>query len=147
MQALTPAELADGTAYLMLLNPTGGLVGGDHLSTQITLEAGTSVCLTRDQPAVQETRIQLGAGASLEYLPDHVIPHANARFHQSQRIEMARGSRAILWDALAAGRVAHGERWTFSEVDLSTEISLRGRAAFHTAEGRAVGPNGHPCPA
>ncbi len=140
LQALTPAELADGTAYLMLLNPTGGLVGGDHLSTQITLEAGTSVCLTtpsatrvyrtRDQPAVQETRIQLGAGASLEYLPDHVIPHANARFHQSQRIEMARGSRAILWDALAAGRVAHGERWTFSEVDLSTEISLRGRAAF-----------------
>jgi len=140
LQALVPAELADGTAYLMLLNPTGGLVGGDHLSTQIILEAGTSVCLTtpsatrvyrtRDQPAVQETRIQLGEGASLEYLPDHVIPHGNARFHQLQRIEMARGSRAIFWDALAAGRVAHGERWNFTEVDSSTEISLRGRAVF-----------------
>ena len=29
LQALTPIELADGTASLLLLNPTGGLVGGD----------------------------------------------------------------------------------------------------------------------
>jgi len=36
LQALTPFELADGTACLMLLNPTGGLVGGDFLCTQIS---------------------------------------------------------------------------------------------------------------
>lgn len=140
LQALTPVELADGTAYLMLLNPTGGLVGSDFLFTQIVQEPHTRVCLTtpsatrvyrtRDQPAVQETQIRIEEGASLEYLPDHVIPYRDARFRQSLRVEMGRGSRGIFWDALAAGRVAHGERWNFHEVDSHIEISLCGEAVF-----------------
>lgn len=140
LQALTPVELADGTAYLMLLNPTGGLVGGDFLFTQTVQEAGTRTCLTTPsatrvyrtlaEPAVQETRVLVGEGASLEYLPDHVIPYRDSKFRQSLRIEMARGSRAIIWDALAAGRVAHGERWSFHEVDSLLEISLCGKAVF-----------------
>jgi hypothetical protein len=66
LQALTPVELADGTAYLMLLNPTGGIVGSDFLFTQIIQEPHTRVCLTTPsatrvyrtpgQPAVQETQ-------------------------------------------------------------------------------------------
>ena len=140
LQALTSGELADGTAYLMLLNPTGGLVGGDCLSTQIVLEAGTRVCLTtpsatrvyrtRDQPAVQDTVIQVREGASFEFLPDHVIPHRDSRLQQSLRVEMGRGSRAIFWDALAAGRVAHGERWNFHEVDSKTSIYVCGWPIF-----------------
>jgi urease accessory protein len=140
LQALAPVELADGTAYLMLLNPTGGLVGGDCLLTQIVQEADTRVCLTtpsatrvyrtRAQAAVQETQIQIGEGSVLEYLPDHVIPHRNSKFRQSLHVEMARGSRAIFWDALAAGRVAHGERWNFHEIDSYKEISLRGQPVF-----------------
>lgn len=140
LQALTPLELADGTAYLMLLNPTGGLVGGDFLFTRIIQEADTRVCLTtpsatrvyrtRNQPAVQETVIQMGERALLEYLPDHVIPYGHSKFHQSLRVEMGRGSRAIFWDALAAGRVACGERWNFHEVDSQTEMFLCDRAVF-----------------
>jgi urease accessory protein len=140
LQALTPTELADGTAYLMLLNPTGGIVGGDHLFTQIVQESGTRVCLTtpsatrvyrtRDQPAVQETRIELKTGASLEYLPDHVIPHRDSKFEQSLQVEMGPGNRAIFWDALAAGRVAHGERWNFQEFDSRIQIALRGQPMF-----------------
>src|SRR5450432_34395 len=34
LQALTPLTLADGSSYLMLLNPTGGVLGGDHLLTE-----------------------------------------------------------------------------------------------------------------
>ena len=140
LQVLAPSELADGTAYLMLLNPTGGLVGGDFLFSEIMLEADTRVCLTtpsatrvyrtRDQAAVQETRIHVGEGASLEYLPDHVIPQRDSKFDQSLRVEMSRGSRAIFWDALAAGRVAHGERWNFHEVDSRMDISLCGQTVF-----------------
>ena len=140
LQALTPSELADGTAYLMLLNPTGGLVGGDFLSTRIVQEADTRLCLTtpsatrvyrtHDQPAVQETCIQVAEGASLEFLPDHVIPHRDSHLQQSLRVQMGPGSRAIFWDGLAAGRVAHGERWNFRQVDSATEISLCGRTIF-----------------
>jgi urease accessory protein len=140
LQALTPIELADGTACLLLLNPTGGLVGGDFLLTQIIQEAGTRVCLTtpsatrvyraRAEAAVQETEIQVGEGATLEYFPDHVIPYRDSKLRQSLRAEMGRGSRAIFWDALAAGRVAHGERWDFDEVDSRMEIFLCGQPVF-----------------
>ena len=140
LQALTPLEMEDGTAYLMLLNPTGGVLGGDHLVTEIVQDAGTHVCLTTPsatrvyrtsrQPAVLETVIRLGEGATLEYLPDHVIPHAGSALRQSLRIEMARGSRAIILDCLASGRVAHGERWSFREIDSRTEINICGKPGF-----------------
>src|ERR1700722_5749944 len=35
LQTLTPLTLANGAAYLMLLNPTGGVLGGDNLVTEI----------------------------------------------------------------------------------------------------------------
>jgi urease accessory protein len=140
LQALTPLTLADGVSYLMLLNPTGGVLGGDHLVTEIVLEAATHVCLTTPsatriyrtaaKPAILETVIQLGEEATLEYLPDHVIPHAGSALRQSLRIEMARGSRAIILDAMASGRVAHGERWSFTEMDSRTEVHACGRPAY-----------------
>ena len=140
LQVLTPLALEDGTAYLMLLNPTGGVLGGDRLVTEIILEKETHVCLTTpsatriyrtsEQPAVLKTMIQLGEGATLEYLPDHVIPHTGSSLRQSLRVEMARGSRAVILDSLAAGRVARGERWNFSEIDSRTEVTLCGKPAF-----------------
>src|SRR3974390_2002059 len=140
LQALTPLALPDGASYLMLLNPTGGVVGGDHLTTHIVQEAGTHVCLTppsatriyrtAEKPAILETEIHLGEGSTLEYFPDHVIPHADSALRQSLRVEMSRGSRAILLDSLACGRVAHGERWSFTEIDSRMEVYACGRPVF-----------------
>lgn len=140
LQALTPLTLDDGTAYLMLLNPTGGVLGGDHLVTEIIQEAGTHVCLTTpsatriyrtaERPATLETTIRLEAGATLEYLPDHVIPHVSSALRQTLRLEMAAGSRAVILDSMASGRVAHGERWSFTEMDSRTEVFLCGKPAF-----------------
>jgi len=140
LQALTPLTLADGASYLMLLNPTGGVLGGDHLVTEIVQEAGTHVCLTTpsatriyrtaEKPAVLETVIHVGEGATLEYFPDHVIPHIGSALRQSLRVEMARGSRAILLDSMASGRVAHGERWSFTEMDSRTKVNTRGKPVY-----------------
>src|SRR6202030_943423 len=140
LEELTPLTLEDGTAYLMLLNPTGGVLGGDHLVTEIVLEKETHVCLTTpsatriyrtaEKPAVIETVIHVSEGATLEYLPDHVIPHAGSALRQSLRVEMGCGSRAIVLDSLASGRVAHGERWSFTELDSRTEVFSRGKPVF-----------------
>jgi urease accessory protein len=140
LQALTPLALDDCACYLMLLNPTGGVLGGDHLITEIVLEAGAHVCLTTPSatrvyrteaaPAILETVIRVGEGAMLEYFPDHVIPHAGSVLRQSLQVEMARGSRAIVLDALASGRVAHGERWSFREVDSRTEVRVCGKPSY-----------------
>ena len=140
LQALTPLTLEDGSSYLMLLNPTGGVLGGDHLVTEIVLEAGTHVCLTTPsatriyrtaaKPAIVETVIRLGEEATLEYLPDHAIPHAGSALRQSLRIEMARGGRAVILDSMASGRVAHGERWSFTEMDSRAEVHVCDRPAY-----------------
>ncbi len=140
LQVLTPLTLEDGTAYMMLLNPTGGVIGGDRLVTEIRQHADTHVCLTTpsatriyrtsQQPAVLETVVLLEEGATLEYLPDHVIPHIASALRQSLRVEMARGSRAIILDSMASGRVAHGERWCFTEMDSRMEIRAGGEPVF-----------------
>jgi urease accessory protein len=140
LQALAPLALEDGACYLMLLNPTGGVLGGDHLVTEIELEPGTHVCLstpsatrvyrTEGKPGIVETAIHVGEGATLEYFPDHVIPHAGSALRQSLRLEMARRSRAILVDSLASGRRAHGERWRFRELDSRIEVRAGGRPVY-----------------
>lgn len=141
LQAFEPTPIDGGAAVcLMLLNPTGGVLGGDRLAAEITLGPGAHVCLTTPSatrvyrtlgpPAVQETTISLGAGAFLEYLPDHVIPHPGSVFHQSVTVEMGPGSRAILSDALAIGRLARGERWAFSELVGRITVSRGGRPLF-----------------
>ena len=140
LQALTPLALPGGASYLMLLNPTGGVLGGDHLTTEIIQEAGTHVCLTTpsatriyrtlEKPAVLETVIRLEDGATLEYFPDHVIPHRGSALRQSLRVELGSGSRAILIDSMAAGRIAHGERWAFTELDSRIDVYACGRPAY-----------------
>lgn len=140
LQALAPLALEDGSCYLMLLNPTGGVLGGDHLITEIGLEPGAHACLstpsatrvyrTDGAPAILETVIRVGEGATLEYFPDHVIPQAGSALRQSLRIEMGRDSRAIVLDSLASGRRAHGERWKFRELDSHTEVSVNGKPVY-----------------
>lgn len=43
---------------------------------------------------------------------------------------MARGSRAVVLDSMASGRVAHGERWSFTEMDSRIEVRMCGKPAF-----------------
>lgn len=145
LQALEPMPLdSGGAAILMLLNPTGGLVGGDRLRTEVTVGAGAHCCLTTPSAtkvyrtagpvAVQEFFARLGTGAVLEYVPDHLIPSPGAALRQSIQIELGEGSIAILFDAFAVGRVARGERWGFAELEsaliVTDSLGLRLRDRF-----------------
>lgn len=140
LQALAPATLPGGAAYLMLLNPAGGLNGGDHAATDIDLGPGAQVCLSTPSatrvyrssgaPAVQRTSIRIAAGAHLDYLPDHLIPHEGADLLQSVRIDLDAGGSCVFWDALAAGRVARGERWRFRRVDSRVEVFSGGEPVY-----------------
>ena len=119
-----------GGATLFLLNPTGGVLGGDRLEICVELGAGSRVCLSTPSatrvyrsagmPAVQRTAFRLQEGAALEYLPDHVIPSPGARLIQSVELDLAPGSSAIVCDAWAVGRVARGETWRFALLDSGT---------------------------
>lgn len=110
---------------------------GDHAGAVLTTASAAKVYRTTGPAAVQETTIRLGRGATVEYLPDHLIPHPDAVCHQSLRIETAPGSRAIIYDAFAAGRVGRGERWQFKE--LRSEIVVaNGSRPLHISRSRIV---------
>jgi urease accessory protein len=129
-----PSYLDDsGCAYTWLVNPSGGLVGGDHVSVEAQLHAHTHVLMTSpsanrvyrslSEPAVQEVRLSVGSGARLEWVPEVTIPFAGSRFRQSIHVDLAPGATVVLWDAMASGRVAMRERWAFAAVE--NEIRIR----------------------
>ena len=115
------------------MNPSGGLVAGDHMSVEAQLHAHTHVVMTSpsanrvyrslSEPAVQEVRLSIGPGARLEWVPEITIPFAGSRFRQSIHVDLASGATVVLWDAMASGRVARQERWAFAS--LENEICIR----------------------
>jgi urease accessory protein len=128
LQALEPMDLdGDGVATLLLLNPTGGLLAGDRLETEIVLRPGSRVCLSTPSAtrvyrspgpvAVQRVAMDVGRGAALEWLPDHLIPSPGARLRQTTEIRLAADATLLYLDAWATGRAARGETWGFDLLD------------------------------
>ena len=115
------------------MNPSGGLVGGDHVSVEAQFHAGTHVLMTSPsanrvyrslcEPVLQEIRLSVGPEARLEWLPEVTIPFAGSRVRQSIHVDLAHGATVVLWDAIASGRVAMRERWAFAAVE--NEICIR----------------------
>ncbi|HEU4369225.1 MAG TPA: urease accessory protein UreD [Methylomirabilota bacterium] len=127
LQVLAPVALDDPAAVVSLLNPTGGVLGGDRLAIDVEVGPGAHACLTTPsatrvyraaaEPAEQRVRLALGAGAIGEWVPDHTIPSAGAALRQTLEVEAGEGAALIAVDAFAAGRVARGEAWRFALLD------------------------------
>ncbi len=128
-----PIYLDDsGAAYTLLLNPSGGLVGGDRLSIDMTLGPQSHVLISTPSAnrvyrslgdeAEQKVRLSVASGAVLEWFPEVTIPFAGSRFVQTMDVTLAEGATALIWDSLASGRIARGERWAFAS--LQNEIRI-----------------------
>lgn len=115
----------EGYAYSLLVNPSGGLVGGDHLSLRAVLGEASHVLMSTPSAtrlyrscgdvAVQKIHLDVGAAAVLEWLPDLALPYAGSRYRQTIDVRLGTGATLFLWDAMASGRIARGERWAFEE--------------------------------
>lgn len=138
---LPPIYLDDtGAAYTLLVNPSGGLVGGDHLSIEMRLEGDTHVLIsapsanrvyrTSGEVSVQEVEIRVGSGAIMEWMPEHTIPFAGSRYRQRLHATLAPGATILLWDALASGRIAREERWAFTSLENEIRITTASGAAL-----------------
>lgn len=129
-----------GAAYTLLVNPSGGLVGGDHLSIDMRLDAGAHVLIStpsanrvyrsQGEVSAQEVRLAVGPGAILEWFPEHTIPFAGSRFRQRLHVTLAPGAAILLWDALASGRMAKGERWAFATLENEIYIATASGSAL-----------------
>jgi urease accessory protein len=103
---------------VVFLNTAGGLTGGDRLDYGVELEGGHVVATTQtaerayrcaDGCASVTTRLRLGAGATLHWLPQEVIVFDGAALDRRLEVEMAEDATLIMLETLILGRAAMGE--------------------------------------
>jgi urease accessory protein len=132
LQVMAPMALDDPAAVVSVLNPTGGLVGGDRLVIDVAAGPGAHACLTTPSatkvyrtvtaPAEQVTRLRLAPGARVEWVPEHTIVFAGSALRQRVEAEVPEGAALVFLDAFAAGRVARGEAWRFALLDSALSV-------------------------
>lgn len=132
LQVLAPLALDGPSTVVSMLNPTGSVLGGDHLCIDVRAEARAHALLTTPSAtrihrtagpcAVQDVHLTVGAGAALEWVPDHTIPHAGSAFRQTVRAHVAADATLVIVDAFAAGRVARGETFRFNVLESALQI-------------------------
>ncbi|MEV5646712.1 urease accessory protein UreD [Nocardia sp. NPDC052254] len=138
-----------GAAYLCVQSPSGGIFSDDSLETTVTVDTGAHLILATQAatqvfagpgPGAQHRlTFDVRDGALLEYLPKTVIPQAGSRYFQTTSVSLAGTGTVVAWDAVAAGRIAHGERFAYDRLIAATtvsvdgEITVRDRLDLHPA--------------
>lgn len=141
LMVIRPFELPCGTLMVFIVNPTGGVLGGDHAEIRVTVEAGARALIltqsaTRVQPspdgrpATQDLHFQVSAGARLEFHPERTIPFAGSAFAQTLTAELEEGAQFALTETLASGRVQTGERLAFASYQSRVQVGVAGRRVY-----------------
>lgn len=114
-------ETFDGTMEAVLINTAGGLTGGDMLDWRFDAGEGTALTLTTqacekiykangETTAMVETRITVGRGSRLDWLPQETILFDNASLTRRLEVELAPDAEFLAVEAVLMGRKAMGER-------------------------------------
>lgn len=103
----------------VLLNTSGGLAGGDRLTQRVDWGAKSAAIITTqatekiyravDEPATIETRLQVGAGARAEWLPQESILFDRARLVRDTQVRIAGDADFLGVEAVVLGRAAMDE--------------------------------------
>ena len=75
----------------------------------LTTPSATKLYATPGTPARQQLDITLHAGAVLEYLPEQIIPFAQAAFRQQMTVRLGPGACVLAMEIVAPGRLARGK--------------------------------------
>ncbi len=124
-----------GICHHVLVHPPGGIVGGDVLEIEATLDAGTHALITTPGAtrfyrstgtrASQQATLRVADGARLEWLPLETIAYRGCLGENRVRLELAGGAEAMGWDVLALGLPAAGE--AFDAGTFTQHLELPGR--------------------
>jgi urease accessory protein len=129
LKLITPSPLPSSTHTvhtLYLLTYGGGIVAGDIIDLNITLDSNTRlIVLTQGSTKIFKTpdenlvskqlmNVHLQKDSAICYIPDPVQPFADSAFEQSQKYYLD-GPDASLCacDWVSGGRAARGETWDF----------------------------------
>ncbi|HSM20689.1 MAG TPA: urease accessory protein UreD, partial [Rubrivivax sp.] len=108
-----------GICHHVLVHPPGGMVGGDRLEIEATLEAGTHALVTTPSAtryyrstgalASQQAVLRVAGGARLEWLPLETLAYRGCSALNGVQLHLAPGAEAMGWDVLALGLPTAGE--------------------------------------
>lgn len=112
--------------YLYIMNSSPGLLAGDEFQISVRLSDRTALYLTdqsatkvhqmaMDQRARIHYDVEIGSGASLEYVPEPIILYRNANLEQTMRVTLAPTGSLFLSDIMVPGRLARGECFHFHQ--------------------------------
>ncbi|NDW00667.1 urease accessory protein UreD [Salipiger sp. PrR002] len=114
---------AQDALQAVYLNSSGGVTGGDAFDIEATAREGAHLALTTQaaervyralpgEVGRVQTRLQIEAGARLDWLPQETIVFDGAALDRRLSVEMAEDARFLLCEPLIFGRAAMGERVT-----------------------------------
>jgi urease accessory protein len=138
-----PKPARDAAPGFVILNTAGGLVDDDRLDQRLRWGAGTSASVTTQAAekvyrmegagAAITTRIDVGAGAEAEWLPQETILFDRARLTRSTEVRLADDARFLGCEAIVFGRTAMGETVEEGLLDDRWRIWRGGRLVYADA--------------
>jgi urease accessory protein len=121
LRVLMPRRAPGELPCAVLLNTSGGIVGGDALQVAVRLEAGAAAVITSQAAekayrsagatATLDVDLDLGDRTWLEWLPQETILFDGARLRRRLRVGASAQARLVAADVLVFGRRARGERF------------------------------------
>jgi urease accessory protein len=125
-----------GQVCYVVVNPGGGYLGGDVYELDVDVAAGVRLLLTTQSAtkvyrtpgshAFQQTRLRLGPGASLEYLPDQLIAYRDASYRQHTVVELDGRASLVMGEIVTPGWSPDGTLFRYDEVRLRSDIYVDG---------------------
>lgn len=133
LRVLFPRDVP-GRTLAVTLNTSGGVTGGDMFQIEAEAEQGAHLALTtqaaeriyRAQPGetgTVETRLQIGPGARLDWLPQETILFNGSCLRRRLSVDMARDATFLMVEPLVFGRRAMGE--TLTDISLADRVDIR----------------------
>ncbi|HTO28343.1 MAG TPA: urease accessory protein UreD [Devosia sp.] len=121
----------------VLINTAGGLTGGDRMQWSAELASAGRMVLTTQAceriyrsiggPAFVETRLHVGPGAHLDWLPQETILFAASQLDRRIEIDLGEASSLTAIEAVLLGRDAMGEAALDARLRDSWRVRRNGR--------------------
>lgn len=127
------------------LNSSGGVAGGDRLDWEFALRAGARAtiasqaaerfyrALPGDVPARLRTKLIVGDGAAVEWLPQEAILFDRAALDRALDIDMAADGWFLGVESVLFGRAASGEQVLTARLADTIRVRRAGRLILHDA--------------
>lgn len=123
--------------HAIIVHPPGGVVGGDELAisasvgdkanTFITTPGAAKWYKANKRVARQDVRLDVGAGAALEWMPQETIFFNAAEVRLNHCVSLGKDASYIGCEILCFGRTASGESFDTGRIEQLTEIRREGR--------------------